>query len=178
MGVEPAEPRQDHTEGPWEKYTATKAWTPPPKQPETPGTSAAGNPQGEHTTIRVQPWTGSIHPVKHTYPGGVGCTQNHTPVERPPAPAKVTADPQAVKSILAKSHTYRWTPTDGGYSQHSRNSVRGSDVSTDGPAWRGDSLTALGKVTAEGLRDGSCSSRAHRPAQAVTLSLGLTPEKT
>lgn len=103
--------------------------------------------------------------MKHTYPepqeepaGEVGRTQNHTPVERPPTPTKATADPQAVKSTIAKSHIYRWTPTDGGVlSEHSRNSVKGSDVSTDGLARRGDSLTALGKVTSEGLRDTSRS---------------------
>lgn len=126
--------------------------------------SSALDRQYSPSETHVPAW-GGVHTESHTR-GKAPCprTGNRRPTGSQEHPCKVTH---------LQMDTDRW-----GYSQHSRNSVKGSDVSTDGPAWRGDSLTALGKVTAEGLRDGSRSSRAHRPAQAVTLRLGLTPEKT
>lgn len=153
VGLEPAGPRQCHAERPWEKHTATKAGTLPPKQPETPGTPTTGNPQGEHTTIRVQPWTGSSHPVKHTYLGEWGAHKITHPWKHPHPPQRQPQTHRQSKTPL-QSHT----PTDGlqqmgVLSEHSRNSVKGSDVSTEGLARRGDSLTAPGKVTSEGFSE-------------------------
>lgn len=156
--------------------THTKAGTLPPKQPETPGTPTTGNPQGERTTTVVQPWTGSSHPVKHTYLGEWGAHKITHPWKHP-HPRKGNRRPTGSPKHRCKVTRHRWTLRWG--TLWSTLEIQSKVVMCQQRALPREEIhSQLLAKSPQRVSETPPYSRAHRPTQSITLHLGLTPEKT